>query len=99
MEPWTLENGVPSGEIGTFLTYSSLWVQQRGESTEAARNICVMYRDNAIGESTARKWFSRFTEDRFDISDTPRSERLSGFDEYCLNTLTHNDPRQCTREL
>ena len=23
MELWTLENGVPSGEIGTFLTYSS----------------------------------------------------------------------------
>ena len=24
MEPWILENGVPSGEIGTFPTYSSL---------------------------------------------------------------------------
>ena len=24
MEPWTLENEVPSGEIGTFPTYSSL---------------------------------------------------------------------------
>ena len=24
MEPWTLENGVPSGEIVTFPTYSSL---------------------------------------------------------------------------
>ena len=24
LEPWTLENGVPSGEIGTVPTYSSL---------------------------------------------------------------------------
>ena len=28
MEPWKLENGEPSGEIGTFPTYSSLvWAQ------------------------------------------------------------------------
>ena len=50
-------------------------------------------------ESTERKWFSRFQEDRFDISDTPRWGRSSGFDEDRLNTLIHNDPRQCPREL
>ena len=33
------------------------------------------------------------------ISDTPHSGRPSGFDEDHLNTLIHNDPRQCTREL
>ena len=43
--------------------------------------------------------FSRFKEDCLDISDTPRSGRSSGFDEDRLNTLIHNDPRQCTREL
>ena len=59
----------------------------------------VVYGDNAIGESTARKWFSLFKEDRFDISDTPQSGRPSGFDEDRLNTLIHNYPRQCTREL
>ena len=47
----------------------------------------------------ARKWFSRFKEDRFDNSDTPRSGRHSGFDEDRVNKLIHNDPRQCTREL
>ena len=46
-----------------------------------------------------RKCFSRFKEGRSDISDTPRSGRPSEFDEYRLNTLIHNDPRQCTREL
>ena len=72
----------------------------RGAKTaEVARNICAMYEDNAIGESTARKWFSRFKEDRFDISDIPRSGRSSGFDEDHLNTLIHNNPCQYTREL
>ena len=66
---------------------------------EAARNICAVYGDNAIGEITGRKWFSRFKEGRFDISDTPRSGRTSGFNEDRLNTLIHNDPRQCTRKL
>ena len=53
-----------------------------------------MYGDNVIRKSTARKWFSRFKKDRFDISDTP-----SEFDEDRLNTLIHNDPRKCSREL
>ena len=62
-------------------------------------NICAVYGDNAIGESTVRKWFSRFKKDRFDISDTPRSGSPSGFDEDRLNTLKHCDQRQCIREL
>ena len=69
------------------------------KAVEAARNIFAVYGDNAIGESMARKWFSRLKEDRCDISDTPRSERLSGFHEDRLNTLIHNDTLQCTREL
>ena len=48
----------------------------RGEKAAgAARNICAVYGDNAIGESTVMEWFSRFKEDRFDSSDTPRSGR------------------------
>ena len=64
-------------------------------AAEAVRNICTVYGDNVIGESTERKWFSRFKEDRFDITDTPRSGRHSWVDD----DLSHNDPRQCTREL
>ena len=67
------------------------------KAAEAARNIGAVYGDNAIGEKTATKWFSRFNEDRFEFSDTPRTGRPSGFDEDRLNILMHNDPRQCTR--
>ena len=50
------------------------------KAAEAARKICAVYGDNAIGENAARKWFPRFKEYRFDISDAPRSGRPSGFD-------------------
>ena len=99
MEPWKLENGVPSGEIGTFPLFLIFESIEGRKLAEAARNICAVYGDNAIKESTARKWISRFKEDGLDIGDTPRSGRLSGFDEDRLNTLIHNDPLQCTREL
>ena len=46
-----------------------------------------------------KKWLSSFKEDRFDISDTRCSGRYSELDENRLNTLIHNDTRQCTREL
>ena len=69
------------------------------KAAEAARNICTMYGDNAIRESMARKLFSRFKEDHFDIRDTPCSGRPSGFDENSLKTLIHIVPHQCTREL
>ena len=72
---------------------------RRTKAAEAATNIYAVYGDNTIGESTARKCFSRLKEDCFEISDSSRSGRPSGFDEDCLNTLVHNDPRQCTREL
>ena len=51
-------------------------------AAEAARNICAVYGNNAIAESTARKCFSRFEEGRFDIGYTPPSGRRSGFDEH-----------------
>ena len=51
------------------------------KAPEATTNIYAVYGDSAIGDRMARKWFSRFKEDRFDISETPRSGRPSGFDE------------------
>ena len=60
---------MPSGEIG-HLQHILLSEFNRGaKAAKAARYICAMYGDNAIGESTVRKWFSRFKEDLFDFSD------------------------------
>ena len=80
--------------------YILLFEFNRGaKAAEVARNICTMYGANAIGVSMAIKWCSHFKEDRFDISDIPLSGRPVGFDKDRLNTLIHNDPRQCTRKL
>ena len=48
------------------------------KAAEAARNICAVYGDNVIGESTARKLLFRFKEDRFDISETHVQKDLRG---------------------
>ena len=53
-----------------FFSLSSI---EGAKAAEAARNICAVYGDNVIRESTARKWFTHFEEDHFDISDTPHS--------------------------
>ena len=50
-----------------------------------------MYGDIAIGESTARKWFSRFKEDRFDIRDIPHSGKPFVT---CMGTLLSGRARQ-----
>ena len=69
------------------------------KASEAARTICAVYGENAIVESTARKWFSRFKMGHFDMNDFPRSGRPSDFDEDRLNASIRDDPRQSTREL
>ena len=79
------------------LRYILLFKFNRGaKAAEMTRNICVLHRDNAVGDSTATKRLSRFKEDSFDISNTPKTSR---FNEDRLNTLIDNDPRQCTRKL
>jgi hypothetical protein len=54
------------------------------KAVEAARNICAVYGEDSITERTAQKWFARFKQGSFDMSDIPRSERhLVGYGEDC----------------
>ena len=64
MELWTLENGVPSGKIGIFPTYSSLGFNRAAKAAETPGNICAVYGNNALGESTQENG-CRFKEDFF----------------------------------
>ena len=68
-------------------------------AAEAAWNIREVYGEDAMGASTAQKWFPRFKEGCFDLSDASRSGRTSDFDEERLNALIHDNPRRSTREL
>ena len=69
------------------------------KAAEAARSICAVYGEDAIGESTARKWFHLFKEGRYNLNDSSRSGRPSGFDEAQLNNLINSDPSLSSRKL
>ena len=77
-----------------FFPLSSIEGQKRQETSALCMGIMP-----SEGAQQENGFFFYFKEDRFDISDTPRSGRSSGFNEDRLNTLIHNDPRQCNREL
>ena len=94
-----LENVYQMEKLEHFLLFFSLSSIEGRKQRRRPETFTLCIWDNAIGESMARKWFSHFKEDHFDISDTPRSGRPSGFDEDSLNTLIHIDPCQCTRKL
>ena len=68
-------------------------------AAKAAREICVVYGENAMAERTARYWFAKFKEENFDLKDAPRSGRPTELDEGQLNQLLHEDLRQTTRKL
>ena len=59
----------------------------------------MVYGEGVIRESTARKWFAKFKNGNFDIDDTPRSGRLSEFDEDHLKALLKEESCQKSREL
>ena len=72
----------------------------RGQkAAEAARNICMVYREGVIGESTARKWFAKFKNGNFDMDNTPHSGRPSKFDEDHLKALLKEESCQTSRKL
>ena len=72
----------------------------RGQkAAEAARDICMVYGEGVIGESTAIKRFAKFKNGNFDIDNTPRSGRPSEFDEDHLKALLKEESRQTSREL
>ena len=66
---------------------------------EAAWNIQEVYGEDAMGESTAQKWFSQFKEGCFDLNNASYSGRISDFDEEHLNSLIHDNPHPSMREL
>ena len=71
-----------------------LYFYRGQKAAEAARDICMVYGEGVIGESTARKWFAKFKNGNFDIDDTPRSGRPSEFDEDHLKALLKEESRK-----
>ena len=55
------------------------------KAAKAARDICVVYGENAISERTACYWHAKFKNGNFDLKDAPRSGRPAELDEERLN--------------
>ena len=87
-------------EKNVHFRYLLLFAFNRGFTVaKAAREICVVYGENAMAERTARYWFAKFKEENFDLKDAPRSGRPTELDEGQLNQVLHEDSRQTAREL
>ena len=90
---------IPGGKK-THFRHLLYFAFRRGQkASEAAREICAVYGEDAIAERTARDWFAKFKNGNFDLEDTPRTGRPTEFDEDHLKTLVKEDGRQTCREL
>jgi hypothetical protein len=48
------------------------------KAAEVTQNSFVVYGENSIAERTSQKWFARFKQGNFDMSDTPLLGAASG---------------------
>ena len=83
----------------TFLTPAMFCFHRGQKAAEAVLDICMVYREGVIGESTARKWFAKFKNGNFDIDDMLHSGRPSEVDEDHLKELLKEKSHQTNCEL
>ena len=89
----------PGGKKQHFQHLLFLAFHRGQKATEAAQDICMVYGEGVISESTARKWFAKFKNANFDIDNTLASGRPSEFDEDHLKALLKEESHQTSREL
>ena len=73
--------------------------QLHHSAREASRNICEAIGQGSISNVAASKWFNRFNNQDYDLSDDTRSGRPLEIDIDKLQALIKSDPRQTTRCL
>ena len=88
----------PGGKKQHFRHLLFFTFHQGQKAAEAAQDICMVYGEGVIGESTARKWFAKFKNSNFDINDAPHTRRPSEFDEDHLKALLKEESRQTSHE-
>ncbi|KAK6751516.1 hypothetical protein RB195_003109 [Necator americanus] len=90
---------IPGGKKQHFRHLLYFAFRRGQKATEAARDICAVYGEDAITARTARNWFAKFKNGNFDLDDSLRSGRPSDFDEDSLKALLKEDDRRSSREL
>ncbi|KAF8769841.1 Histone-lysine N-methyltransferase SETMAR like protein [Argiope bruennichi] len=71
------------------------------KSTAAAAgcNICQVYEEDAIDESTCRRWFRKFREGDRSCQDQPKSGRPSHVGEDGIDQAIRHNPNPTVQEL
>ncbi|XP_037929961.1 histone-lysine N-methyltransferase SETMAR-like [Teleopsis dalmanni] len=63
-------------EISEKIRYVlQFYFDNRWNASKACEKICAVYGDDALSQSTARKWFARFRSGNLDVKNAPRSGR------------------------
>lgn len=68
------------------------------KNAKAAQESSAGYEDDLITDRIAQKWFTRLKERKFELTDSPRSDRPIQFDKNQLQAMI-KEPRQTTMEL
>ncbi|KAG5311589.1 SETMR methyltransferase, partial [Acromyrmex insinuator] len=69
------------------------------DSAEAHRKICGVYRDDALTERAAQKWFAKFRSGNTSLQDGPRSSRPIEDDLNDIKVLVEQDRTLKVREI
>lgn len=64
---------------------------QGSKATKTVTEFCDVYEEGAITERTSQKWFSRFKNENFNLTNSPRSGRPDQVNEDWLNELIPED--------
>lgn len=67
-------------------------------ATVATQKICDVYRD-VLKVNKCGRWYRRFADGDFDLTDKPRSGRPTECDQDALKSLVDSDPRLSIEEL
>lgn len=68
-------------------------------ASQTQKKICAVYGEDAVDDSTCRKWFRKFRENNCNLSDTPRSGRSVEADGKEILALIESDQHRTTREI
>ena len=73
--------------------------QQGRNATEACRNLLKVFGEGTVSDRTCRRWYEKFETGDFDLSDKPRSRRLSLIDDDVVKVMLEQNPFLTTSEI
>ena len=72
---------------------------QGKSAAEAQRTICATYGESVVNENTCRRWFRKFRDGDFDLSDKARSDRPQKVSDAELQEVLDQDSAQTQQQL